>query len=464
MSSLVVKNPFNLEPIEELEFVSEANVKKYIENAEMIINDRKKWLSKQKRIEILKIFKKLVFENKEKLIETAIKEGGKPFRDSTVEIERGIEGIDVAIEELRNLAGQEIPMNLSKSSEGRMAYTFHRPRGLVVAISAFNHPFNLIIHQVIPAIAAGCPVIVKPATTTPLSCRAIVELLYEAGLDQNYCRMVLCSNEVAEKLVMNPSTSFLSFIGSSKVGWYLRSKLPPGASCALEHGGVAPVIVDETADIKSCIAPLVKGGYYHAGQVCVSVQRVFIHKSKREEFVQAFVDGAKALKIGDPLDKKTDIGPLILPREVERVSRWVKEAVDGGASCELGGKEISETLYAPTILTDVPLDSTIARSEVFGPVVVVQSYEDFSEAIEKANDVEFAFQASVFTQNLDRALLASQELEGLAIMVNDHTAFRVDWMPFGGYKKSGLGVGGIGHTIKDLSLEKMFIIKSHCLM
>ena len=237
---------------------------------------------KIKRIEILQNFKALVLKNKDKLIQTALAEGGKPLKDSIIEIERGIEGTDIAIQELKNLAGKEVPMNLSSASSGKMAYTFYRPRGLVIAISAFNHPFNLIIHQVIPAVAAGCPVIVKPALTTPLSCQAIVNLLYAAGLEKEYCRMVLCSNEIAEKIVANPANRFLSFIGSSKVGWYLRSKLPAGAACALEHGGAAPLIIDETAIIEPCINSIVKGGYYHAGQVCVSVQRIFVQPFANE--------------------------------------------------------------------------------------------------------------------------------------------------------------------------------------
>ena len=460
MSSVKVENPFNRQAIEEIELLEEAVVDKYVREAQSIVDDKKKWIPKWERLDILQNLKILLDENKKDLIETAVKEGGKPFKDSVVEIERGIEGVGVAIEELKSLAGHEIPMNISKASSGRMAFTFHRPRGLVVAVSAFNHPFNLIIHQVVPAVAAGCPVLVKPALVTPLSCRNIVDLLYKAGLDKKYCRMVACSDNIAQKLVENPSTSFLSFIGSAKIGWFLRSKLPPGAHCALEHGGVAPVIVDETADLKPCIEAVVKGGYYHAGQVCVSVQRIFVHESIKKKFVEEFVRQVKKLKTADPLQKDTDVGPLILPREVERVANWVKEAIDGGASCQLGGKKISETLYAPTVLTDVPQNATIAHSEIFGPVVVIQSYKDFADAIKMANNVDYAFQAGVFTKNLDRALMAAQSLEGLAIMINDHTAFRVDWMPFGGYKKSGLGVGGIGHTIRDLSIEKMMVIKS----
>ncbi|MCY4524740.1 MAG: aldehyde dehydrogenase family protein [Halobacteriovoraceae bacterium] len=460
MDDIKVVNPFDLKTIEKLKYISESQLTKHIDDARGIVADKKKWIPKYERIEILKNLKELIIKNKQDLVQTAVLEGGKPFKDSLVEIERGVEGVDIAMEELKSLAGSEIPMNISRSSSQRMAITFHRPRGMVTAISAFNHPFNLIIHQVIPAVAAGCPVLVKPALSTPLSCRNIVELLYQAGLDKKYCRMVLCPDNLAQKLVENPGNSFLSFIGSGKVGWFLRSRLPAGAHCALEHGGVAPVIVDETADLENCIEAVVKGGYYHAGQVCVSVQRIYVQQSIKEKFVEKFLQGVKKLKTADPLKKDTDVGPLIMPREVDRVDKWVKEAIDKGASCKLGGKKISDTLYAPTVLMDVPPNSTIARNEIFGPVTIIQGYKDFSEAIDRANNVDYAFQAGVFTKNLDRAMQAAQSLEGLAIMINDHTAFRVDWMPFGGYKKSGLGVGGIGHTIKDLSIEKMVVIKS----
>lgn len=459
MSKVIVQNPYNLETIEEIERTSEKDVFQSIEKAETIVKNRK-WLPKTTRIEILEEFKKLVYKNKNELIEQAVKEGGKPLQDSIVEIERGIGGIDVAIDEIKHLAGHEIPMNITQSSKERLAFTSYRPRGIAVAISAFNHPFNLIIHQVIPAVAAGCPVLVKPASTTPLSCRSIVKLLHESGLDKDYCQMTFCSNDIAEKIISNKNTSFLTFIGSARIGWHLRSILAPGASCALEHGGVAPAIIDETADLKSCIPSLVKGGFYHAGQVCVSVQRIYVQKSIKEQFIEEFKVQVEKLKTGDSLKKETDVGPLIQPKELTRVEKWVNEAISQGAKCITGGKALSKTLYAPTVLTNVSSQSTIAQNEIFGPVVLIDEYEDLSEAISKANSLDVAFQASIFTQNLERALYASQELEGLSIMINDHTAFRVDWMPFGGYKNSGLGVGGIGHTIKDLSIEKMTVIKS----
>lgn len=336
-------------------------------------------------------------------------------------------------------------------------------RGVVLAISAFNHPFNLIVHQVITAIASGCPVLVKPAPTTPLSCRSVVEMLAEAGLPEGWCHFLLTDNEVTGKLVSDPRVSFMTFIGSAKVGWYLRSRLAPGAACVLEHGGVAPVIVDATADIDDSLPLVTRGAFYHAGQVCVSVQRVYLHSDIAEEFIGKFVSAVGELKTGDPLDASTDVGPLIGRDEVERVDTWVQEAIAGGAELLCGGHELSATTYAPTVLLNPSLDARVSTEEVFGPVVALYTYEELDDAIARANAPDVFFQAAIFTRDLDTALSASRRLNGMAVMVNDHSAFRVDWMPFGGHGPSGLGLGGIGYTMRDMTLERMVVFRSRAL-
>lgn len=459
MENIEILTAFDQKLLETLPLVKEKEALEILTKSYSLFSDRKKWIPTEERIHILEKTAKIIKERREEFALEAAKEGGKPLMDSLVEIDRAVDGIKVAIKELGHLHGTEIPMNLSKSSANRMAYTRKDPRGVVLAISAFNHPFNLIIHQVIPAIAVGCPVIVKPAATTPLSCRNLINVLYESGLPKDWCKMVLCENDVAEKLVTDERISFLTFIGSAKVGWYLRSKLPPGATCALEHGGAAPAIIDSTADLETTIPLLVKGGFYHAGQVCVSVQRIIAHKDIVNELSEKLVESVTKLKVGDPTLIETEVGPLILPREVERVHSWVQKAIDGGATLLCGGHKISDTCYAPTVLMDPPKNCEVSTSEIFGPVVCIYSYDDLDDAINLANSVPFAFQASVFSKNLDVTFNAIENLNGLAVMVNDHTAFRVDWMPFGGYKQSGLGVGGIGHTLKDMTIEKMFVIK-----
>jgi len=463
MEKLKICNPFDESVIEELPFEEEKSVLAKLERAYQLFQDPAKQLPKYERIQILERVAEKIQADAERYAQEAAREGGKPILDSRVEIARAIDGIKIAIRELTQLKGEEITMGITPSSTHRMAFTIRQPRGVVLAISAFNHPFNLIIHQAIPAIAVGCPVLVKPALTTPLSARTIVKLLSEAGLPKDWCQFVFCSNEVTGKLVSDPRVRFLTFIGSEKVGWRLRSQLAPGATCALEHGGLAPVIFDKTADIKKSLPLLVKGGYYHAGQVCVSVQRVYIERSIADDFIGQFTEKVKKLKTGNQLDDKTEAGPLILPREVDRVHAWVEEAVKAGATLTLGGNKVSKTCYQPTVLVDPPETAKVSQEEIFGPVVCLYRYDSLDEAIKRANAPEVFFQASIFTKDIDTALQAAKQLNALAVMINDHTAFRVDWMPFGGTKKSGLGVGGVGYTMKDMTLEKLLVFKSESL-
>jgi acyl-CoA reductase-like NAD-dependent aldehyde dehydrogenase len=352
-------------------------------------------------------------------------------------------------------------MNLNAASRGRLAFTQFEPIGVVAAISAFNHPLNLIVHQVGPAVATGCPVIVKPASSTPLSCLNFVQILREAGLPPEWCQtLVLKENSLAERLATDSRVAFLSFIGSATVGWGLRAKLSPGTRCALEHGGVAPVIVAADADLEAAVPLLAKGGFYHAGQVCVSVQRVFTHESIVRPLATQLAAVAKKLRIGDPTSPHTEVGPLIRHSEIDRVERWVNDAIGGGAECLSGGKRISLSCYECTVLLNPPSHAEISTEEVFGPVVCVYSYQNIDEAIARANALPYAFQAAVFTKDMDIALSVSKRLDASAVMVNDHTAFRVDWMPFAGLKHSGLGIGGIPYTMHDMQIEKMVVLRT----
>ena len=456
-----VHNPFNGRQVGEVPLQDRKQVQEALDRAAEVFADRSKWLSVPERIAILEKFKKLVEANQDKLVQQAIAEGGKPLMDTKVEVARAIDGIKVAIETVPHLLGREIPMRLNPASMNRMAYTYREPGGLVAAISAFNHPVNLIIHQVISAIAAGCPVVVKPASRTPLSCLILVELLHQSGLPKEWCQAVVCSNEDAELLVTDRRLSFLTFIGSAKVGWALRSKLAPGANCALEHGGVAPVIVEADVNIEEAVPLLVKAGFYHAGQVCVSVQRVYAHESLALKLAEQMAEKAAKLVVGDPADAKTEVGPLISHGECQRVADWVEEAVQKGAKLLCGGKKISECCYAPTVLWNPPEDARVSQEEVFGPVVCIYSYKNREEAVKRANGLPFCFQAAVFTKNIDQAFYYVRNLQATAVMVNDHTAFRVDWMPFGGRMQSGLGMGGIPRSMEDMTVEKMFVVKTN---
>lgn len=444
-----------------VETTDEPGVEQALQNANTLFNDKSQWIPAERRIEILEETARIMQDRAEQLAYVALSEGGKPLLDSQVEVARAIDGIKNCAECIRGESGKEIPMRLNAGSDNRMAFTTKEPIGIVVAVSAFNHPLNLIVHQIGPAIASGCPVIIKPAEDTPVSCFVLIDILREAGLPDAWCQPLLTQNhQTSEKLVTDPRVAFFSFIGSAKVGWYLRSKLAPGTRCALEHGGAAPVILAQDADLKTAIPSLVKGGFYHAGQVCVSVQRVFVHNSILEEVIAQFAEQTNALTIGDPTSIKTQVGPLIREREVDRVEEWVNEAVTAGAQLICGGNRVSKVLYQPTVLFNPPVNANVSKLEIFGPVVCLYSYQDIDQAIEQANSLPVAFQAAVYSNNIDTAMYAFKHLQASAVMINDHTAFRVDWMPFAGLKQSGHGVGGIPYSFEEMQISKMAVIKS----
>jgi acyl-CoA reductase-like NAD-dependent aldehyde dehydrogenase len=458
--TLKVFSPYDESLIREIPVVGEKEVESALQKAYFLFLNRKQWIPVYKRIEILEKVQELMKARVEVLTKTAAAEGGKPYMDSKVEVMRAINGVKIAAEEIGRLTGEQIPMGLTQASVNRIAFTTREPIGVVASISAFNHPLNLIVHQTVTAFAAGCPVIVKPASTTPLSCLALAEILKEAGVPEGWVQVVITDNEAAEKLVTDPRVNYLSFIGSAKVGWYLKSKLAPGTRCALEHGGAAPVIVESDAQLDEMIPALVKGGFYHAGQVCVSVQKIFVHESIAREVADKISALAQKLKVGDPLDEKTEVGPLILPKEVDRVEEWVNEAREKGAEVLCGGKRLSDTCYAPTVLWNPPQNIKVSNEEIFGPVVCVYPYRDRDEAIQMANSLDYHFQAAVFTKNIDIAFDTVQKLNATAVMVNDHTAFRVDWMPFGGRDASGEGLGGIPYSMHEMTREKLMVVKS----
>ena len=459
MEQLKVTSPFDGHLIQEVPMISLEQGKEMLNTAYRIFNNRKVWLPKYQRIEILEKTAQIMSERIEELTKMAVEEGGKPYKDSKVEVLRAINGVKLAVEHIGQMKGSEIPMGMTQASEGRLAFTTKEPIGVVFSVSAFNHPLNLIVHQTVPAIAVGAPVIIKPASTTPLSCINFVNILYEAGLPREYCQVAVCKSSVAEQLVTDKRVNFMSFIGSAKIGWYLAGKLSSGTRYALEHGGVAPVIVESDADLDKAIPALIKGGFYHAGQVCVSVQKVFVQKGIINEFTERFTGGVKKLKTGNPLDKETDVGPIIVKEEIDRVETWVKEAVESGGKILYGGNRISEKLYEPTVILNPSENAKISNEEIFGPVVCIYEYENTEEAIERANSLPFAFQSAVYTKNIDVALKCSENLRASAVMINDHTAFRVDWMPFGGWDDSGIGIGGIPYSMHEMTREKLTVIK-----
>ncbi len=456
-----VRCPYDDELLGTVDSIGQDLAEQAMATAYGLYRDRSSWLPIPKRLEVLEKTAAIMAERADELALAAASEGGKPLMDSKVEVNRAIEGVNLCADALKNQAGRQYPMGVNAASMNRLSFSIHEPIGVVMAVSAFNHPLNLIVHQVGPAVAAGCPVLVKPAKSTPLSCFRFVHILREAGLPDEWCQVTPTENNaLATALVSDGRTGFFSFIGSAKVGWMLRSKLAPGARCALEHGGVAPVIVAADADLESAVPLLAKGGFYHAGQVCVSVQRVFAHESVAGDLAALLTEAAEDLEVGDPRSADTEVGPLIDPAEVDRVHEWVTEAVGGRAQALTGGNKLDHNCYQPTVLMNPPDEATISRNEVFGPVVCVYSYAELDEAIARANSLDVSFQAAVFTRDIDAAMTAYRGLDASAVMINDHTAFRVDWMPFAGLRHSGHGVGGIEFTFEDMQISKLAVLRS----
>lgn len=456
-----VRSPYDGALISQISVSTEAQVEAAFATAHALYRDRRSWLAKAERINILRRAAGLVRQRREELALQVASESGKPLRDALIEVDRGIDGLELCVEALRSEGGQVVPMDINATSAGRVAFTQMEPIGVILAISAFNHPFNLVIHQVAPAVAAGAPVIIKPSPRTPLSCRAVVEIFYEAGLPKGWAQMVLpLDMDVVGRMVSDPRVGFLTFIGSSAVGWKLRANLAPGARCALEHGGLAPVIVAADADLSAAIPRLGRAGFWHAGQACVSVQRVFCANEIVDEVAEALSGVARAMKIGDPTKLDTEVGPLITHAEVSRVADWVSRS---GGRIAVGGERLGDSTYANTVIVNPHAQADVTRKEVFGPVICVYGYDDIDAALAQANDLPFSFQGAVFTRNIDTAMHCYRHLDATAVMVNEHPLFRVDWMPFGGARHSGLGVGGISHTISDMQTEKLMVWRSDAL-
>ena len=458
---LDVTSPFDGRLLSTVNTGGPRHVEAALSTAYALFRDRSSWLSVPERVAILQRTAASMETQKSELAQLAASEGGKPLQDSLVEVTRAIDGLHLCIETLRGHAGKVVPVATTPATMGRIAFTQKEPVGVVVAVSAFNHPLNLIVHQVAPAVATGCPVIIKPAADTPLSCLRFVELLREAGLPAAWCQAIVTdTNETAEKLVTDIRVGFFSFIGSAKIGWMLRSKLAPGTRCALEHGGAAPVILLDDFEFDTTVAAVLKGGFYHAGQVCVSVQRLFARGEQSRSFAEALAKRANELMVGDPGDQATEVGPLIRAAEVDRVADWVDEAVAAGAELLCGGKRLENNCYAPTVLLDPPKDARVSTLEIFGPVICVYSYDDLDQAVAQANSLPTAVQAAIFGKDMSQVMQLVRSIDASAIMINDHSAFRDDVMPFAGLRESGLGVGGIPYTMHDMQIDKMMVINN----
>jgi acyl-CoA reductase-like NAD-dependent aldehyde dehydrogenase len=396
-------------------------------------------------------------KRRDEIARTVAAEVGKPIRDATTEVERASMTFQVAAEEAHRVGGEVVPIDLAPHGNNRIGITRRYPIGPVAAISPFNFPLNLSAHKVAPAIAAGNPVVLKPATKTPLSALYLAELLHEAGLPAGAASVLPMARKVGDRLVTDPRFKLLTFTGSSPVGWDMKSRAGK-KKVILELGGNAGVIVEESADLDFAAKRITAGGFALAGQSCISVQRVYVHERVFDDFAGRLLALVKGLKVGDPLDPATDVGPMVEEQEAARVDAWVQEAVAGGARVLTGGRRLGGALYEPTVLANVPADAKVCAAEVFAPLVGLFRYTDFQDALREVNRSTYGLQAGVFTTNLEQTLRAFDELEVGGVIVNDVPTWRVDHMPYGGVKDSGLGREGPRYTIEEMTEPKLLVI------
>ena len=386
-------------------------------------------------------------------------EAGKPVRDALTEVDRAAATFHVASEEARRLGGDIIPLDLAPHGKGRIGILRRFPIGPVAAISPFNFPLNLSAHKLAPAIAAGNSIVLKPATKTPLSALFLASVLEEAGLPKGALSVLPMSRQLGDRLVTDERFKLLTFTGSSSVGWGMKARAGK-KKVILELGGNAGVIIDDSADVDWAAKRVATGGFAYAGQSCISVQRVFVHESVYEGFAANLVARVESLVVGDPLDGATDIGPMIEAGEVDRIESWVKEAVADGARVLTGGTRVGRSAYAPTVLDGVPEGAKVCAQEVFAPVVALYPFSNFADAVAAVNRSRYGLQAGVFTASLPHTLIAFDRIETGGVIINDVPTWRIDHMPYGGVKDSGVGREGPRYTIEEMTEPKLLVINT----
>lgn len=458
---ILVKNPFTGKVIEEISIPNRDEILNIFKRSQEYFKKTFKKVPAYVRADILYKVSQKILTNSEELAYLIALEGGKPLKDARIEVSRAVNTVKMSGDYALNLNGEQISMDRAKNTENHIAFTLKQPIGPVLAISAFNHPVNLICHQVAIAIAAGNTVIIKPAEKTPLCARKICEFFYDAGLEKDALIFLPIIGIETQKILDNPAIRYISFIGNASIGWMIKKSVLPGVKVMLEHGGTAAAIVDKESNLENTIPSIVRGAFYHSGQVCVSTQIVYVHSEIYDEFNRRIIEQTNKLKVGDPLYPETDCGPLITSDVIDKMKILIYDALNNGAKILFGGNELPDNCFQPTLLCDVNSSMKVFTEEVFGPILSIIKYENIEDVIDEINSSKFAFQTAIYTQNIDLAFHFARNVEQKAVIINDSTAFRVDWMPFGGYKESGFGTGGIKYAIEDMTEEKLIIIKNH---
>jgi acyl-CoA reductase-like NAD-dependent aldehyde dehydrogenase len=452
-----VKSPYDGDVVAVVAKPTASDIESAVAAAADVFDETRK-LPVHVRAEALMHISKRLAERVDEVAELIAREGGKPLKWAKVEAARAVSTFRWAAEECRRFGGELLRLDTEAALGSRMGLVRRFPLGPVFAISPFNFPVNLVAHKLAPALAVGAPIVVKPATKTPLGALLLGELFCETDLPKAMCSVLPIGGSEAGKLATDDRFAKITFTGSSQVGWELKEQNPKKA-VTLELGGNAGVIVHSDADLDIAAQRVAFGGYYQAGQSCISVQRVLVHKSVAEQFQEVLVSEVSKLKTGDPMDPESDVGPLIDHDALERVAAWVDEAVQSGAEILVGGKR-EDPSYAPTVLARTRPEMKVRCEEIFGPVITVGTYDDFDAAIEEVNETRYGLQAGVFTKDIDRLMVAHRDIEVGGVIANDVSAFRADQMPYGGTKDSGSGREGLRYAMEEMTEPRILVLSN----
>ena len=453
--ALEIHSPYDRAVVGTVSLANHSLLERAIASAVEVFEVTRK-LSSFERQRVLRSVADQIQREREELARSIALEAGKPIKTARIEVDRAVFTFSIAAEEATRIGGEWLPMDLQPSARGMWGIVRHFPLGPLAAITPFNFPLNLVAHKVAPAIASGCTMVLKPASQTPLTALRLAKIVENAGWPAGALNVLVLSNEEAAPLVTDHRLKALTFTGSAAVGWELKSKAGK-KRVTLELGGNAGVIVHSDADIHYAADRCVSGGFSYAGQSCISVQRIFVHRSVYDRFLEAFLQGVAKLKTGDPLSDATDVGPLISERDAIRAYDWVQEAVTAGAKLLAGGKRLGSVLE-PTVLTGTSAKMRVQCEEVFAPVKVVEPYDDFGAAVRTINDSRYGLQAGIFTNDARLLFKAYEDLEVGGVIAGDVPTFRMDHMPYGGVKDSGMGREGLRYAIEEMTERKLLVM------
>lgn len=453
---LQVLHKYSGQVLAQVQMIDEEQMEQAIESSEEGFLALKNMNTGERR-ECLQSLQRLMGEQADALAELISAEAGKPISYARVEVLRSLSTLDHSIDLCRTFSGEQIPMDFDNGL-GKEAYTARFPLGPIAAISPFNFPLNLVMHKLAPALAVGCSVLLKPSPYTPLTALALADLVREAGFPEGSFNVIIAETQVAEKMIVDDRLKMLSFTGSPAIGWKLKS-LSGKKKVILELGGDAAVLIDETVDLKNAAEAVAKGSFLYSGQICISTQRIFCVEEVYSEFKSHLIKSIDQVKVGDPMDSEVEVSSLIDRIHLERISSWVEEAESLGADCLVGGEieSLENNIFQPTLMENVPRGCRLGAEEVFGPVAILEKVKSFDGGLRRINESDFGLQAGIFTERIDRMKKAFKHLEVGGVMVGMIPGFRIDHMPYGGVKNSGLGREGIKYAMEDMTEPKLLV-------